>query len=448
MSNEVLQRTRAREIAPDYVETLLNSLTSDQVRSALVSLRGGSIPGFRNKNDLDAAVIGCGKSRDLIIKTLLGIEALTPTRHCILNRFQGDADYSSLLGMNFGSFIGLTFKAVHQQESEGYLSITFEHDVEVIEWAYENNDAHSDVKRKKIYRLRHPVILRLNKKTNVALFLFPGFSQGHAQRRENRLNYGQIIGNLISALSTKSNISFSPIPIEGCLNSLQSGDSPRVRIVGGDFEAASGRLSLTSGADQKSVSEMLGDLFGAHLPEAFRAQVKAAAADVLKEVTTFNALAFWIEEKVLTRVRSLDVGAEFQFIWHNTSSSLAAINRIADLLASLSVQLSLETKKNVWDFLLSLEGGKKVTLSFLQTKTNESFEVVKQSVLVGIKAGILRSVYRLNSHATFLETHNNWTPQLRELSKKFRTIDDEFLDGSDPRNIEVAFERVAKERAV
>lgn len=387
--------------------------------------------------------MGCGRSVKDIENVLLEIEAETPTRHCVLAKFSGVFNPQDLAHKSLPPAISrLVFKVCLTYQTKAFQGITFEHEVEVKEW----RAAEEGVKRLEMRKLRHPILLRLHEESGMALFCFPGFTQGTAQKREDRFHYSDIIDQLISVLAQSTSLSFNPIPIEKCVVALQSGESRRVRIIRSDFEAAEGRVFLAAPAQKKSVEELLADVISPYLQDATRRQLLTAIIEAVKDANTNSVVAYWLDEKVITRIRAWNAGAEFLFIWHNTAPSFATITRIMALLAALAEQLADGSTEELWQVILSLGRGEYVNLWNLAQKVGLSIRATKDAVLAAVQAGMLRPVYRLKTLDLVVDGAGDWTPEVRLLNRTFTTDRGETIDGGDPEQIEVAFERITLEQ--
>jgi hypothetical protein len=440
MNLEEVTRGRQRSKAPEYLQTLLNSLTVDQLRTALAFLDGEKRPSVRSRSEAEDAVVGCGKPAAAIEKALLDVEARSPVRHCVLAMHNGSFPQfieRDSLDQLTGERKRLVFRMVHQTQSEDIISSTFEHDVEVKEWRQTDDQT----KKLDVNVLRHPIIFRQYKKSKIALFCFPGFSQGSGVKSSDRVPYSEIITALMRAIRVAYRIDFASLPVDKCIAALQSSNSTRVRIVRTDMEAAQGRVLLTSPGERKSVNTLLTDFIHPHLKGVDKNNLEAAISEAVIGADSSSVVAHWVDEQVTTRVTPWEFCTEFLFVWHKTNASFSAISRIMELVASVSEQLAEPRYKTVWDFITAMDSGQVTSIRNLRSKVNADEDEVKKIVLDAVNAGILTAVYRLRVTELLVDYPNEWTARPSKLRRMFKTVDGLEIDGRDPSIIDVAFQR-------
>ncbi len=443
MTTDSSPKKRQRGATADYVETLINSSTLDQLRSTIARLSSGKPPTVTTRAEAETALFQTGRSVKDVTRALLTIEAQTPTRHCVLTAYSGEA--KSVTAFRSGRYLEHTygptaFRAVHHLKLDDCFVTTFEHKVDVREWQVTD----ADTKKLVVQPLRHYVLLRLYPKTGIALFCFPGYTQGNAQREQSRLAYDTLIDALMAGVTARCQVTFKAIPINDCLIALEDSSHKRVRIVRTDLEAADGKMILASQFDKKSVNELLADFLLPYLQSANRAQLLGAINEAVRDADTNAVVANWLHEKVVTRIRFWPIGTEFLFIWHGPAGSFAVVERIMTLLSSLAIELKSSARKDLWEALIGLPAGSVTTLAALVNKTHHAADVVKRAVLEATSLGLLSVVYRVRTSELLLEGPNDWTADLKALDRTFTVADGHSIDGSDPNSIEVAFKRMSR----
>jgi hypothetical protein len=86
--------------------------------------------------------------------------------------------------------------------------------------------------------------------------------------------------------------------------------------------------------------------------------------------------------------------------------------------------------------------------SDLSARYGITADAVKTVVLAALTAGLLRPVYRIANASVLDRQARAWTPELVTLRRKWETTDGDEVDGADPKEIAIAFERTQVDRDV
>lgn len=435
---------RHREDTGDYFSTLLNSVTLDQLRTALFR-SADNPPSVHTKDEAIEELIKLDKVEE-ISNLLLDLEATTPTKHCVLMKYDGKIDLSLL---NIGDILtqqtdvtSLYFKIAHRATDDKCPLITFEHKVNVCEWKTAKDN--EDIRIRENFVTRHPVILRVDPRNKIVVFFYPGFSQGSGIKKTQRINYHDVLLNLIGKLEKILSISFSPIPVQACVKALTEAASERIKVIRTDFESGKGRMSLAApSSDKQSVDEYLTSFITPYVKENYKDKLHSAVREALKNTTPNSLAVLWTKEDLITRLAFWDFGTEFLFIWYGSSRSMFFVKSIISLIVSITERLETPTIKEILDNILTESDRRIFTISSISANHNVSENIIKESLVELMNAGLIKPVYRIKTPDMLLENHNDWTERLAELRRGFTTENNEYIDGSDPRNIEVAFKRIA-----
>ena len=154
---ETVEVYRSREVVgDDQLQTLLNSLTLDQVRSAIEVLAPTKKISLKSRKDSLEAVIRTHRSVAEIQSTLLDIEASAPFRHCVFSRLQGAGVIERAAKLSPDPnrrSKGYRMRVSYVTQTASCVSITLEHTVQVREW-----DTKSPTKREiQNSQMRHPI---------------------------------------------------------------------------------------------------------------------------------------------------------------------------------------------------------------------------------------------------------------------------------------------------
>lgn len=442
---EEIQSTNyhSRQVVPgDYLQTLLNSLTLDDIRTAIHTLAPSEKISVKSHATSLESVLKTHRHRDDICKALLATEAVFPFKHCLF--FRAKAPQTIVSAASEFSIDGFDFKVARISDSDTSISITFEHFLKVVDW-----EQIDDETRKKItHSSRHPVVFRHIKKSGLASLNYPGLSQGRGVKQSETISYPDVLGALLKAL-TRMGFESRVISVKNALKTFLSTGSKRMIRIRGDFETAGlGRLDITSGKSDAGIEETLTEMLGRHITtdgDAKR-ELQVAFKKALNDADHNYLVLYWQEEKIFTRLRYWDIGCEILFIWNGEAPSFTLLDGIIDLLAG--------TEGNFGDgrgLTVSLPAGwislKKAGEIFKPSDLAQQFSLpsleAREHLMFALKAGIIRPVYRLLTTEFLIDIINDWTPDLRALRRIFKTDSGTLIDGSNPNSIEVAFERTA-----
>lgn len=435
---------RKREKADHYADTLLNSLALDHLKLALAALHEGpEPPSLRRRSDVIEAIWKTGFSRERVAETLLSIEASVVTKHCLLSRLNGSADENRKKlervskGLEISSPIG-PFRVARVASDTRVFSITFEHYVNSAEWI----KIDETTKTKVHSVLRHPCVLDMALQDGYALLRYPGFSQGSALSASERVSYERVSSALVDLILSAFELSISCLPVEDAIGWLQAKDSKRVRIVRSDLNPGPGKMVLSSDDEFQSVEDVLISLFSPQMMDV--ETLRRIVGEAIRSSVATSYVANWIEERVLTRIKFLDVGAEFLFFWHDAPNALRTVHRIMELVARVAYALSSNVVRGAFEIISELPPGGVMTVDLLAGRAKADRAAVRAAAVQAVAAGLLEPVYRIATNDSLLDSPNLWTTNLRQLAIEWRTEGGSLIDGREPQNIEVAFRRVVR----
>jgi hypothetical protein len=378
-----------------------------------------------------------------ICSQLLRVEALQPFKHSLFFKCTGKADVEALRAVQntHVTSAALRFKVAAVFDTDAAVVVTFEHSVSVKEWVRQDDE---NIKRLITIETRHPVVLRVLKASQVASLNYPGFSQGQGTRREELLQYDQVLKGIFDSIA-KWGLEPKILSIKESLRVLLKGGNSRVHRFRTDIEAAGvGRFGLASSRRDVSVEESLAELLRISVDPAQRTQFLEATRKALNEADTNSALLYWQTEKVITRLKFWDIGCEILFVWAGEAQSYAIVDQIVELLAGTHdrVDASAVSAGVALQWIAAIDSGKVKQPAQLAEALNLPPGVARSEFVYAVKAGLVQPVYRLRTSEWIPEIENNWTTKLSELSRAFKTDSGHVVDGRDLSNVEVAFQRV------
>lgn len=446
-ADDVADRHRTREIdRADPIQTLLNSLTLENIRDAAYLLAPGKNVRIRShKTSLDE-ILQTKKSREEIIQRLLEVEARTPFKHCLIAHCQEPIRIKRLEEQVKATVSTPSFDFVIRfyQQVGSDVYVTLEHTVVVRDWV---EDEENEVKRLERYETRHPVIVRVQLATGLLLVSYPGFSQGAGTKRHAVIGYDQVTG-AVAAVLKGAGIETKAFAIREALKVLMAGPNRRVHRIRADIEAANvGRFDLSSLDQKKTVEESLADLMLPHMGgTASRESLIEYAKKAINDTEPNFVLLYWVQESVITRLRFWDMGCEMFFTWHGERATYRTIDSIVGLLVETADRAgglktdSADGRPLAW--IASLPGNEIVRSASLAERFGLTPSQVRQELVHAVKAGMVIPVYRLTSNEPLLDGLNAWTESPVDLKREWRTTTGAVIDGGDPRNVEVAFRRI------
>jgi hypothetical protein len=446
---EESSRHRRRRVEDDYLQTLIESVTIEQVRECLHNLSPGKRIGLRNRAEAFDALVSTGKSVGDITDELLSLEAQAPFRHCFITGI--DNEPARTLVETFAGTIIKTdtteFRVAYTVNYPDWESITVEHVVPVREWV---KSPDGKTKTLSELSLRHPIVLRLYKRQEgprALIASFPGFSQGGGVKLSERLSYEVVVTELLNSIAKTLGVAIQSFPLLRCLNLLAEGESRRVRIVDSAVHSGEAGLAFSSRDTANSVNDVVKKFLYPHLKAELGEKVDEntfhrAVAEAFRQSTYRSIVAFWEKEQVVTRIQFWSIGAEFLFIWQGAASTYGLIESIIAPLSNISRSLLNSNESNLWTWLVEQPEGKVLVLGNICAEHGVSKDAVQSILLNGVNAGLLEPVYRIRTDKLLHETPNAWTAALSSLSRIFTTENNEKIDGRNPHAIEVAFKRV------
>lgn len=440
---ETAEVYRSREIVfDDELQTLLNSLTLDQIRSAIFSLNPTKKIVLKSRKEAMSALLSTNKSSADIRKALLEIEGSSPFRNCVFSKMAGVQVAANALKLAIDGTLKSThfnLKLSFVAQTSTCITLTLEHTVRVLEWV----DSGPLSKKKQENSVRHPIVIRLYSEHGIAAFFYPGFHQGTATPRGEGISYEALLKDAMSFIGDLLSINFSALPVRDCIKVLLEGANTRMRVVRSEVDGVSGRVSLSSAFQEKPVEEVLADYLGPQLSPELRALVVDLGRKALGTSTANTVVLYWYEEKIVTRLRFWEIGTDMLFVWHGVPNSFRIVEDIVNLFQTTYKMLPESgDSENPLDWLSKLEAGRVVRPAEIASDFALSPEKSREVLLSAMSIGLLKPVYRLRTNLLLIKTPNDWIKNPSDLNYVFEADNGEMFDGRIPSNVEVAFLRV------
>jgi hypothetical protein len=425
------------------IQLLLMSMTLDQIRSAASRLVPNKRVTIRTHKDAYSGILSTAKSVQDICNALLEVESATPAKHLVLSKISSArlAEQVNLVVDTSGQSLGFGLHIVYVHQAEGLISITLEHSVRVLEW----QETKPGVKTKIETTVRHPLVVKLFPSEGYSSISYPGFSQGSGTPRASLISYEELVNDACAFVGKKYSVTFSTLAAQKSIGVLLEGGNSKIKVVRSDLDSLFGRISLTSANQKQSVEQLLASFLGDDLP----VEVKELVLDRSRKAIGANLASFlilyWFEEDVYTRVKFWDIGTELLFVWHGTSPSLRLVDSILGVLRSTAVALTEQNPKHGGtpiQYISKAQPGTLMRIVDIAEMFGLEPNAAKGQVMTALRIGLIQPVYRLGTTALIADYTNDWTTDPSALNRNFETEEGYIIEGTDPRTIEVAFQRV------
>lgn len=428
------RRSRTREIERgNYIRTLLNSITLEQVREAVYLLAPNRKLPIKKHADSEEVLKTIGATNDELENALLEAESRHPFKHCLLLRLVELPSAFDFKRENF-SYNGTDFRLTHIR-LEPNISLTFEHAVEFKEWV----EAGPDTRTKKTFLIRQPIVVRILQNERLIVFSYPGFSHGGTEG--GPAGYESVVECLIEILKRNFSINTRTIALKDTLGLLLEGSNRRVIRVKADVDSPFARLDLSSKGEGATIEQALGRFIAEHLEGVDQQRIEEAAKKAFNNSTVNSIVLYWIQEGLFTRLRFWDIGTELLFVWNNESASFHTVETIVKLLCATQELAGFEGSPLEW--LSKLPPNTVITPGELCARKSLEPAASKDVLLRAMSAGLMEPVYRIKTNEILIEMQNLWSKDLNKFKRSLITESGQVIDGTHPENIEVAFERVA-----
>lgn len=431
-------RPRKRQLDDDTIQTLLNSVTLEQIREAVFRLSPRrSIP-VRTHADAYEALVHTQAGDAGIRTALLDVERTHPFKHCLLLRFKNAPEAANLVQKAYhrGNY-SFTLSYV---STTPVLSLTFEHLVEVKEWV----EVEPTVRKLQSVQTRQPIVVRFNSATSLVTLSYPGFTNNQSTKG-NGSTYEPVISALLHILKYELNASLSVLPIKDSLRNFLDGENRRVIRVRADVDHSHIRVDLSSKAQSNHIEQGLASFIGDYLPKGFDLSVISEAAKKAFNNATVNSIVlFWLQESIFTRLRFWDAGTELLFIWNKETPNYRIVDAIAQVLSDASLEILVNGVTGTpvaW--IASQPPLAIITPGDLAMRAQLPPGSAGKILVKALNAGLVEPVYRVNRELCPMPYEPDWNPILAEVQQEVYEYRLSAADEPTINDIEVAFRRIA-----
>lgn len=432
-------KNRSRSLKADRIETALNSLSAEQLRSVALSLR---IPlEGKSKEDMQNTILESGNNLTGILNACYKAELHHPRKHLFIAKFSGvlptpsPRSFAPQFNKNIGN-LRLAYSSL--DDTDCYM--LFEHVVQSYEMR--QLEGETDLYQKVHLSLRHPVTVKIDGARKVILISYPGFTQGRVDANK-RIHYVDVVRELLNILDEHFGLSTSVLKLRDSLSKLAGSSEKRVIVSRTSPKTARGELDLRGYlSSNSSAADVLTNLLAPYLsiePE----NLASGIAEALRNAFSETEIATWKKEGITTRITYWELGPEMLFIWSGVQASISLINSLVDLVTSVETVTSSVEESAAWDLLVQMELDRIFTVTEVVNQWHLSAEHARNIIKTGIKAAIIAPVFRIKTSELIPNYINEWISDLSTLNSKFQDQHGHEIDGGDPANVEIAFKKIA-----
>lgn len=428
---------RRGKLLEDSLETLANRLTVAQIKYAFSQMSKSPEKGRQDKKALVENLLTCGANTKEIEDTIYEIEAAAAPKHFFVAQSSNVSEFQMPTRHRVFNADRCPntkrLELVYWKDNGDQFHLTFQHKIEVSRLVQKDEDTWKREKES----ILHPVFVRLHKAKNLVCVAYPGYEASSFRGDPNKLTYEKIVNDTLNVLKTEYSISISSLPVKQALDFLVVNGSTRVFRQKADPDYKFGKIIVRAKEGVNGIENALANFIKhKNLNES---DVKEAIIDALKTSSLNSLVVVWVDEELVSRIEFWESGSEFLFIWRRTVPSYERCFGIFSLIQE--AVKGQEQSGDVLNHVLQYEKGHIFKASDISNSVSVSNEKLKAALLEGINLGLVTPVYRLKTESIVREFSNEWTSNLAALSQKFSLENGEEINGRDPKNIEIAFQR-------
>ncbi|OOW83662.1 hypothetical protein Xvtw_15495 [Xanthomonas campestris pv. vitiswoodrowii] len=287
--------------------------------------------------------------------------------------------------------------------------------------------------------VRHPLVVEIQKRAGVILIRYPGVSAGNASRQENRVSYEVLVEGILRLLAERFTIATSALPIKDAVQTLQLASSPRVRVVSAEVESNSGRVLLATNNESNSVQGMLEEIIGDH-KRLTREELQEISSSFIRRSSANVMLIFWVQERIMTRIKFWAHGAEFLIIWNGQDPALTLERRVIQLVVDMSFGVVKKEVVDAWTVIAECPYGGVLIPRIVAERSGSTPEEASKTLVEAARAALVEPVFRIKGLIGLDDVTDRWTRDLASLLGSKRSAG--IHVSIDSRDVEVGFRRI------
>ena len=429
---------------------LYSRLTTSQMRDllhAMVGSEGAAASSARSREDLTKRLDAFGDKSRLALMAHR-VEALAAYKHCIPVLLTTPISFSSLRTKieliyprtiaSFDSLSstedGLLAQICVFDEEGDRVFLKFAHQVDV----WETVIVSQREKVNKLIKRRHIVVLTLRPLQKLITVTFPGFT--HGQVGDERKTYLDIALEVLSLVRDRLGLEIETFNLKSAIDFIL--DDPSKGVI--DLKRSAlplggGKLTLDSQDSNQDAAAVLADsLHKEGGIDVTAAQVRVA----LRSMEAGDIALLWQKTGVITRISLRGAEPEILFVWSASDPSLALSENILKELILAMRGAPVAGVKDARDFIRTSDIGTVIRPSYIGQRFTLAPDTALNLLFSEAQRKNLAVRFRVKTERQLIGQLNPWVQTISEIPTLVRVENDEELLGHDPKNIEIAFERV------
>ena len=432
-----------RQVLGTYVDTMLNSVPIFGLRYAYkkIAAERTVFSKFNTKEKLAKHLKSKIYDQDKLLNLLFEAESSRPFVHVFVS------GVSKRDKLSCNSIIGAVYNGV-----QGYFDelrcdfftvekdierITFSHEVETTRW--ENS---GDTRRAIEVNVRIPYIVTILK-SKFVFISYPGVSK--SRNLKLPLPQSKVVELISDVLFDEFGIVFNPFNFRKVVDSFLDKQLQSVSFLNLGVRNLLGDMNFEADSESLSAEKILPGLMHKHLPGVSLDDLQAAFVEAVRECEQSKAVLYWAKQGFTTSLKYWENGTEVSFVWNRSAPSYEKVLSILKFLIVLAKSFSME--RSVAELFLKSDDFRTFKFEEIVSECGGDEDLVKKQLAKLVSIGAVKPVFRLNSHNKFEGYLNSWSEDVLKLRREFKTLAGEILDGSNPKNIQVAYALSSQEQA-
>jgi hypothetical protein len=446
--------TKIREInMSGSITDILSSFSTNQLRDLALAMgaRGVPLPKATLGKDELLSLLKSRKNNKTLALFAHRIEAVTPYKHLFV--YSIDAKRITFpwiikkINSAFPAFVGgnrqvdaqvdlLQAQACLADENQEKVYLKLVHLVEMSGWETVSRTE----KKLRTFRKRHPVVVTIRPKDGILTIGFPGFSFAQGLQREDRVAYAAIAAQGTEFINAQFQIECIPFRAKAAIDSLLEEEPDEVNDVKRNVRPKKGGRFAFDAGEEGKLTASLADFFAqeGEIPVS-ETQIR----NLLRRSGASDIVLFWKRLQIFTRVALLQNGGpEFLFIWRDSGPSSSVVDSVLSKVSAYAKLLNEPKVSAIRKAVLSTPVRQIIQPALAAQMYGISQNELLEIITLAVSRGDFRPQFRVNTDRILVDHTNNWQPSLSEFPKTVTDEDGTAIDLTDPKNIEVAFERV------
>jgi len=435
------------------VEAVTRDFTLHQLKEVLATVSVGSERGSLQNKTKSQIIALLGRIGDAKKKALVAhrLEVLTPYKHLFIYSLKTSVTYESVsaqcrsrfpemvngfspLRSDLGSELHFQLCLLDDERKRAFLK--FAHVVE--SWETVNTSAYE--RTQKLVKKRHPVVVTLYINLSLAVVSFPGFTQVGTNFKE-RLQYKAIGKEAGTQVAGLLDLDLEGLQVKSAIESLLSDPAVEVfDIKRSILPQGGGRIVVDSWGDDSGLATFLAKF----LKEGNVSVDSDKVRSLLQAGADDDIWLLWRKLDLLTRFGFHDSIPEVLVLWRESGPDLTKIEKVLDDLTSHYSTAPADATLAASKEIENTPTGTIITPIALSQHHGLTIDEALRVLTAAIHRNWVELRFRVKTEAMLERFQNRWRNTLAEFPESVTDESGNAIDLRDHRNVEVAFERIAR----